>query len=64
MTTLERQDVRQALLDAGFERTTNQEPDEPKFYDHGSRGAYTEIWRHKQDRTKITLDWDVKTFKS
>ncbi len=59
MTTEERREVRGALLKAGFRRTTAHEPDEPKFYDN--RGAYTEIFRHTKDRTKITLDWDYKT---
>ena len=59
MTTVQRQNVRGALLTAGFRRTTAEEPDEAAFYNN--RGAYKEIWRHTKDRTKITLEWDHKT---
>lgn len=59
MTTIERQNTRQALLDAGFEREHRE--DEPNHYDRAHDGVYTEIWRSKKDRTKITLEWDRKT---
>jgi hypothetical protein len=58
MTTKERQNVRGALLAAGFRRDNTV--DEPNSYDRGN-GIYTEVWRSYKDRSKITLDWDKKT---
>jgi len=60
MTTLERQNVRQHLLDAGFKKDYDT-PDRPELYDRGLDGVYTEDWVHTTDRTRITLRWDVKT---
>jgi hypothetical protein len=51
MTTKERQNVRQALLDAGFRK--NYSDDKPEYYDKGD-GACTERWKHFKDNTAIT----------
>ncbi len=58
MTTKERQDVRAKLAEAGFQKQWNDE--EPHQFDPGT-GVYTEVWRHRLDRTKVTLEWDRKT---
>lgn len=64
MTTEQRREVRGKLIEAGFERITNRMPYNPIYYDASQRGAYREIWQHKQDNTIITCDWDYKTPKS
>jgi hypothetical protein len=58
MTTVERQNIRKALLDAGFRRESY---DEPRSYDLANSGIYTEYWRHSKDRTQVVLNWDRKT---
>ena len=60
MTTKERQEVRAALITAGFSRITTEMPENPIYYD-GKRGAYREVWQHNIDHTLITVDWDYKT---
>jgi hypothetical protein len=60
MTKHERIRVREALINAGFRRDYVRE-EEPNMFDRAGDGVYTEYWRHKLDRTLITLEWDRKT---
>lgn len=62
MTTLERQNVRGALLAAGFRRTTSG--DKKCHYDRKLNGAYTEEWTHAKDKSRLILKWDKKTRES
>jgi len=59
MTTRERIDVRKAIKEVGFVR--DYFAHDPKHYDLASIGVYTEEWRSKKDRTKIIIEWDVKS---
>lgn len=53
MTTKERQQVRQNLIDAGFRRISSTQ-------DKGD-GRYVEQWQSDKDNSVIELKWDKKT---
>lgn len=55
LTTAERRDVRQGLLDLGFHRGTPLNWDQSTHLDKGD-GAYTEEWWGPGD-THLTLTW-------
>jgi hypothetical protein len=62
MTTEERCEMRQALLDKGFTKFTHMMDDvdtNHAYYDQKGYGSYTEVWKHR-DGSIITLAWGPK----
>lgn len=62
MTTLERQNVRAALIAAGFTRLSTSEELPLSDQTDDGHGRYSEVWRIGNDNSHIIIRWDKKTY--